>query len=482
MATFLSAMPLPATLTVALALVCVMPVPPAISQGQGDVHRPGATSIAQFGGSSGGGGASGGAWSMGSPGGSPSRGVGSSAGSGPSAGLGTSDSSTRSIPPTGGDVLQRIISPDSAKQAPDMPEGIDLLGGRLVYRGAESVSADQIRLPNVGPLRPVPQLPGWPDLPRVAPPSHPPKDPGELAGHCGPASACAGQGAGAISGPSVSPAGGNPTPGIDPASSEAAPTEVGRGGVGSPASQANRLAFPTTIALQYSGNLVGCSGVLVSDQRILTAAHCLCNKLPLYAFFGETLVAARVRGRGLRASLFLQQKVEFYNPDFCEVYAVDRRTAFNSGDLALLTLKDRLPQSLAEAILPVDPLVEHESPLKKLYAVGFGESSNRWRPGDKNFTELDFLSRLCSQDEQQRFGCTANVESIARRPPADTCYADSGGPLFAQSDSGSPMQLIGITSRALKPGPFCGSGGIYSSLESRPIRQWLRERLRAPVQ
>ncbi len=357
---------------------------------------------------------------------------------------------------------------------PDRPYIFD---HNLTLPGVTDVLPSNVMFPDLGPMPQVPLTPGTPSLPDVQPPAEPPLDPGDYTGHCA-AAICAGTGAGPIRSPGIAATGNTRVAGVDAASGEGGKKESGGGQGGSFASTLNRLSFPTTVALQYSDRKPKCSGVLVSDDQVLTAAHCLCGDFPLYAFFGETLFTSRVRGRGLRTSLPLQSKAEFFDSNFCTAWTDGR--AFDEGmaDIALLTLNQELPETLAKAILPVDPIARTNTLYQKLYAVGFGESDNRFRPGDKNFVELDFLLRICRNSEI----CIQELESTAARPPADTCFGDSGGPLFIQNGTGAQMQLAGITSRALNSVPEgspaqCGGGGIYVSLEAPKIRAWLDARL-----
>lgn len=370
------------------------------------------------------------------------------------------------------------VSPPIATSSGHGPK---LDGDRLINPLADHVPESKIKFPDLGPMPPTPLRPGFGPLPPVLPPATPPKDPGDYTAHCGATAVCSGQPTGPIQGPFLRPAGTKPIPGVDPFFGESAAIESGVGRGGSLASQANRLSFPTTIGLQDRQNRMTCSGVLVSERLILTAAHCTCTEAPAFAFFGETTVPARVRGRGFRTSLPLKPEVRYYHHDFCSRYAQDGSAALGRGDLALLTLRDPLPKTLADTILPVDPFTTPYAGFERLYVVGFGESTNRWRPGDKSYARLDFVSRGCGWDEQDKFGCRHALESAAAKPPADTCYGDSGGPLFTQAGVGEPMQLVGITSRSMTNEVLCGNGGIYVSLELYPVREWLAAELARPI-
>jgi hypothetical protein len=70
----------------------------------------------------------------------------------------------------------------------------------------------------------------------------------------------------------------------------------------------------------------------------------------------------------------------------------------------------------------------------------------------------------CSGPESNQHGCNADVrpagEIIAGGAGIDSCYGDSGGPLYLLTNHGA--FLIGVTARALDDSTeACGEGGIY---------------------
>jgi secreted trypsin-like serine protease len=100
-------------------------------------------------------------------------------------------------------------------------------------------------------------------------------------------------------------------------------------------------------------------------------------------------------------------------------------------------------------------------------AVGFGKRTSTaawdWKEASRRHSTA---TPNCSTSSQSRYGCDNGLELVAGAPflDKDTCYGDSGGPVYVEHDGG--WYLAGATSRAtadsLRP---CGDGGIYVRLE-----------------
>lgn len=80
----------------------------------------------------------------------------------------------------------------------------------------------------------------------------------------------------------------------------------------------------------------------------------------------------------------------------------------------------------------------------------------------------------CGTNEaQQKYGCNAGIEMIARAPFLDkeSCNGDSGGPAYMWS--GSDWLLAGATSRATKESQRnCGDGRIYTRVDR--FEEWMK--------
>lgn len=232
-------------------------------------------------------------------------------------------------------------------------------------------------------------------------------------------------------------------------------------------------SFPSAVALEYAAGRILCSGVVLTDRLVLTAAHCVCTELPLNVFIGRTVFPEANAGLHWRVDLKLERPA-FLAADFCFRYSTSPIEAMRGNDLALLRFASPLQLGIQKILLRRGDPSDGSQSFARIFAVGWGESINFWRPGRKTLAELDLIARLCTSDDELNYGCKEGVEMVAARPPHDTCFADSGGGLYGVKADGA-FYLLGITSRASRetPNNMCGAGGIYTSVEAAAVRTWI---------
>ncbi|WSG98798.1 S1 family peptidase (plasmid) [Rhizobium johnstonii] len=245
----------------------------------------------------------------------------------------------------------------------------------------------------------------------------------------------------------------------------------------------------------------GCTGVLLSPDVILTAGHCGCGwgyeaaiqKLPMGT--GGALAKLKVRG----------------GPDLFPGYNCSDRSRTGVGrDLSVLRIEPLQATSRKDTfelegigvairfpvIRPGIQVLSDRS-LRSLFIVGFGRTETGEAARNLQGANVGLLSRHCAAARVFLSACARFREfAMGRRPNApgvspDSCGGDSGGPAY-RMDSDlvldkeatiirlSRRTLVGIVSRALNGVVhpylgYCGGGGIYTTVGTRPVLEWLRK-------
>lgn len=165
------------------------------------------------------------------------------------------------------------------------------------------------------------------------------------------------------------------------------------------------------VALILQGQIF-CSGTLISETVVLTAAHCVDPSPPDHVLFGSKL--------GATGAVLIAVTQTHAHDDF------DDATLEN--DIAIVGLAEKAP--VKPATVSTKELTEGA----KLRLVGFGvtNSNNDDSAGKKRYgnTTVDSVT-----DTEFRF----------KANPAQTCSGDSGGPAFGTNSKGQRI-LVGVTS------------------------------------
>ena len=186
------------------------------------------------------------------------------------------------------------------------------------------------------------------------------------------------------------------------------------------------LRIPSEYRLSV-GWISRCTATLVSPRVVLTARHC--HPLPAIHRFCNGVDPCSTVTR---------------------VHVPPTRTDDRwSGDIALLELAEPIPRP---------PIAISEAPLimlagEPLYAEG---RMGRAYPLEFDHTDLDFIHTL-----------PIGVERV--------CFGDSGGPLLASREDGTPV-IVGVHSHIWgKRGMRCGTRAAHVRVD--PYANWILERL-----
>ncbi|XP_044160578.1 serine protease 33-like [Bufo gargarizans] len=235
-------------------------------------------------------------------------------------------------------------------------------------------------------------------------------------------------------------------------------------------SNANDGEWPWQVSLQYEGNHI-CGGTLISNQWVMTAAHCV-EWTSDYDSFSVVLGMYQLNTPSFHEiQLYLDEVI--IHPDYIGV--------LTRGDIALLKLSAPVSYTpYIQAVRLPDETSNFPCGLD-CWTTGWGATDSGW--GNENLTlqevEVPLIDHVTC-DQLYHVWSSVNASTIIIHDyqicagyldgKKDSCQGDSGGPLVCKVQ-GSWYQ-VGIVSW----GEGCGSPyrpGVYSLVPN--YQQWIQQ-------
>jgi len=209
--------------------------------------------------------------------------------------------------------------------------------------------------------------------------------------------------------------------------------------------------WPDTAALVDSWGPF-CTGTLIAPTVVLTAGHCLTEGAPTHVVLDTHSLEGGERVAVADA----------------EIYPRSQST-YDIGLVFLQTSAETEPRTLALGCAAEDHLENGA----RVTLVGYGMTETDENNEAKNSVETEVVDASC--EGINRFDCIPAVspggELVAGGDGKDSCYGDSGGPLYLHV--GDEAYLAGVTSRGATWETDCGGGGIYVRPDA--VRDWIEE-------
>uniref|UniRef100_A0A2A4K3B0 Peptidase S1 domain-containing protein n=1 Tax=Heliothis virescens TaxID=7102 RepID=A0A2A4K3B0_HELVI len=206
------------------------------------------------------------------------------------------------------------------------------------------------------------------------------------------------------------------------------------------------------------GGVSSCGCSLIHNKWVLTAAHCLANRITFVVRFGLTNLT--------RPEILVESANKYIHPEYDEI-----RAGVQTADLALVGLDHHIEYSAnvqpSRLMSSAQKNINYEG--VTMIVSGFGRTDDLWNGGAASEILLWVYQRGVSNEECLRWYPTSQVikeQTICAgyydNPSQSSCQGDSGGPLTIVDADGERTQ-VGIVS-------FGSTAGCNSPFPSGYVR------------
>jgi len=198
--------------------------------------------------------------------------------------------------------------------------------------------------------------------------------------------------------------------------------------------------YPSCLAIANDDGYF-CSGTLVSQDRVLTAAHCLEGREATKVLVGKD---------AHKPSSVVDVACSVLHPEYTNGKPLH--------DLAVLVLESDVSSPEPAELAPPEVVASSES----VVLVGYGESYELLGPnkGRRRHVSVSVLSSECSAVESETYGCGEGLEMVTSSvSTVGLCAGDSGGPAFVELGVGK-VALAGVNSRSVLGVGGCGGKAV----------------------
>ncbi len=217
--------------------------------------------------------------------------------------------------------------------------------------------------------------------------------------------------------------------------------------------------WPDAVAVLGQG---ACTGTLIAPDVVLTAGHCA-DMQPTQVIANSTDYAG---GGGITAQV--KSVTPYPNWE-------------NSYDVTVIVLTAPITGVTPRKVGTSCTFTEGFSDGKMVHLVGFGLTDTA---GQGNNTRLnETMAPITDADCSGPGGCVTSIspggEFIAGGGGKDSCFGDSGGPVYLDTPRG-PV-VVGAVSRGLDGAATpCGGGGVY--VRTDKIVNWIEQTAGKPIE